>query len=272
MRLISLILIFTVFHINAFTQKKISFPFSAYYNEDAIITFGIQYNYVYQNYQLGLKENWQQDYPIDYPADHTLYLGKLKSIRSQPGTGFSVGIPIDFRFHQNLYFSATPTFLFVNNLGIAYTSMDNTLAPLVRKSQHISTTTLGSNFNAFELPLNIKLRSAEKTGKNNFNRYRVYWTTGIRYSRWIGINKLYNEYALGIPTDPLVLKKDYFSWETGVGVDILFDNFKISPLIKFNQSFNNVLNNKITLNTDNKFMNPIEKAFIRNIYVGLLFQ
>lgn len=274
MRQKGLILILILFNINAFSQKKVSFPFSGYFYNNTIVSFGIQYNYVYQNFQLGLKNNWQQDYPLDYPADNILYLGNLKSIRSKAGSGFSVGIPIDIRMHRNIYLSTQPSFLFINNLGIIYESIDLGKEPLLRKGKHEINTTEGTNFNAFEIPLNIKFRSEDKFLKNKFNHYSVYFTTGIRYSKWIGINKEYknNVISNNPATDPLIFKNSYISWESGIGLDIYLDKFKISPEIKFNQSFNTILDHKNTLSTNNKFMNPIEKAFVRNIYVGLIFQ
>ncbi|MCI0920051.1 PorT [Sphingobacterium rhinopitheci] len=269
-----LILIFLFFNIKGYTQQKISFPFSGYFDKNSTVSFGIQYNYVYQNFQLGLKNNWQQDYPLDYPIDNILYLGNLKSIRSKAGAGFSVGIPIDILMHRNIYLSTQPSFLFINNLGIIYESLDVEKETLIRKGKHEINTAKGTNFNAFEIPINIKLRSEDKYLKNKFDYYSVYFTTGIRYSKWIGLNQAYKNIAnrKDQSLDPLIFKTSYISWEGGVGIDIYLDKFKISPEIKFNQSFNTVLDHKHTLSTNNKFMNPIEKALVRNIYVGLIFQ
>lgn len=271
----SLILICLLFHIKAFTQKKFSLPFfSNYYREDAPISFGIQYNYVYQNYQIQLKDNWQQDYPIDYYTDHILYLGSLKSIHSKAGSGFSVGVPIDIRVNKLFYVNLTPSYLFVNNLGIQYESLDNKYAPLIRKSKHQQYNLQGENFNAFELPFIVKLRSEEKVLKNKVNRYRAFITAGIRYTKWLGLESSYKTIRRKQDNNSssLILKPDYFSWEAGLGLDIFFESFKISPELKFNQSFNNVMDNNNILSTTNKFMNPIDKAFIRNISFGLTFQ
>lgn len=273
MKKISLILLLSVIHNLAFTQKKLSFPFSGQYSENSLISFGIQYNYVYQNFQLGLKNNWQSLYPIDYPKDNILYLGHLKGIRSKSASGFSVGIPIDIRITQHLYFNTSPSFLFLNNLGIEYQSLDIELAALIRKGKHELSSVHGDNFNAFEIPFNIKLRSDEKILKNKFNRYRVYLSTGLRYNRWIGINKEYkNSRDNNLNIDPLIFKADYLSWEAGLGIEVFFESFKVSPEIKFIQSFDNVLDNKNTLSANNKFMKPIEKALIRNIQFGIIFQ
>lgn len=273
MRKTSLILICIILNSHAFGQKKFSLPFSSNYNENALISFGIQYNYVYQNFQLTLKNNWQQLYPIDYPSDNINYLGDVKSIRSKAGSGYSVGIPIDFKINTNLQLNLSPSFLFVNNLAIEYQPMDQSIEPLIRKSKHYLSSSKSDNFNAFELPINIKLRSEEKFLRKKLNKYRGYFSTGLRYSRWIGINNEYqNLNNNNQRIDPLIFKKQYLSWEAGIGAEIFFDSFKVSPEIKFNQSFTTVLDHNNNLSTNNKFMRPIEKAFIRNIYFGLIFQ
>jgi len=146
------------------------------------------------------------------------------------------------------------------------------LAPLVRKTQHTLSSKEGKNFNALEVPIQLKWRSEEKGKSYKENRYRGYFTTGIRYTKWLGLQKAYftdNNITL---TSPIVQRKEYFSWELGLGIDILFDTFKISPELKFSQSFHNVLDNTSRLSINNKFMTPIEKALIRNIYFGLIFQ
>mgnify|MGYP003413069283 CR=1 FL=1 len=269
----SLIVILITIHINAFTQQKFAIPFSRFYTDNATLTIGIQYNYVYQNYQIGLKNNWQKHDGFDYPIDNINHLGDLKSISSKAGSGFAVGIPIDLKMNSHLYLNISPSFLFVNNLAIAYQSTDISREPLIRKSKHDLATTVGDNFKAFEIPLALKLRSAKKGGIHKTNQYSAYIISGLRYSRWIGINKAYkdmikNNHAL---TDPLILKPGYLSWEVGIGADLYFEGFKVSPEIKFNQSFKNVLDTKNPLSISNKFMNPIESSLIRNLYLGLIF-
>jgi len=99
---------------------------------------------------------------------------------------------------------------------------------------------------------------------------------GLKYSRFAGINKEYEqllkERMNGAIPQSIILKPEYLSWEFGLGVDIFFPHFRMSPEIKFNQSFKSVLNKEHALSTGNQFMAPLEKGLIRNIYVGLIFQ
>lgn len=264
----------------SFGQRKISLPFSSSYDENAFLLLGIQYNMVTQSYQLGLKKDWQS-HTIDYGDTDLKTLGDLKSIQSKPTAGFSVGIPVDIRANDNLYFTFNPSFLFFNGLGIEYTSMnlidadkDNALKTITRRHRHVATDNDGTNFNAFEFPLSVKFRSDEKILKNKFNRYRAYLIGGARYTRWIGINGEY-EALKNLPSEippNIIMKSGYFSWEAGLGADIFFAYFKMSPELKFNQSFTNVFDKKHELNKGNQFMAPIEKGLIRNVYLSLIFQ
>lgn len=261
--------------LSSYGQKKgFSLPFSSRYDENAPILLGLQYNYVNQNYILHLKNNWQTAYPIDYTGENIHDLGELQGIKSKTGHGFSVSIPVDIRATENLYFTFSPSFLFMNNLGVEYKSMDDTRKPLIRQMRHVQTAVEGTNFNSFEFPLSFKFRSDEKILKNNFNRYRGYLTGGLRYSRWIGLNTEYNKLMKETTevAESLILKPGYTSWEFGAGVDIFFPYFKVSPEIKFNQSFASVLDPKHPLAVDNQFMAPVEKGLIRNIYFSLIFQ
>lgn len=289
MKHITFVILGVLLYSNSFGQRKISLPFSSSYNENATILLGIHYNLVSQSYQLKLKKNWQQDYPIYYGPGDINNLGELKSIQSKPNIGFSVGIPVDIRTNDNLYFTFNPSFLFFNGLGIEYKSMglnpelgNGAIDPewenrtIVRRQRHVISKSEGTNFTAFEFPLSIKFRSDEKVLKNKFNRYRAYLIGGARYTRWIGINGEYE--ALLDANNPaaipqaLIMKPGYLSWEAGLGADIFFAYFKMSPEIKFNQSFGNVFAPNHALAQDNKFMAPIEKGLIRNIYVSLIFQ
>ncbi|ERJ59712.1 hypothetical protein [Sphingobacterium paucimobilis] len=278
MKHIFFIIVGVFLSLGSLAQRKISLPFSSSYNEDATILLGIQYNMVVQSYQLQLKEGWQK-HNIYFGDNDANTLGELKSIQSKPNFGFSVGIPVDIRANENLYFTFNPSFLFFNGLGIEYQSTGSKPEwegrTITRKQRHVSTSSDGSNFNAFEFPLSIKFRSDEKILKNKFNRYRAYLIGGARYTRWIGINDEYRSLLNDTETtrpQSLIMKPGYLSWEAGLGADIFFAYFKMSPEIKFNQSFGNAFASNHELAKDNKFMEPIQKGLIRNIYVSLIFQ
>jgi len=258
-------------------QSFISFPFSGY-NEEAIIQIGFQYNYVNQNYQLNLKENWNQLFQeLDTEPENITYLGELKSIHSKSAHGFSIGIPMDFRWSDKIAINFAPTFNILNSQQIVYSPMDVERNPIVRKSKHVLQELRGDNFNSFEFPVALKLRSEEKKILKSDSKYKAYVLGGVRLTRWTGIIDSYEELRIEqrenrpFP-EGLILKPEYISWEAGVGFDLYLSYFKVSPEVRFSQSMNNVLSNNHVISTDNKFMAPIDRGLIRNIYFSLIFQ
>ena len=260
----------------SWAQRIISLPFSGGYDEDAFIQIGMQYNYISQNLQLTLKDNWKQ-FPLDFDEDDIAFLGDLKSIQSKRGTGLSIGIPIDFQLSQHVHLNVNPSFTILNGHGVRYVSRDTALGSLVRKSKHVTQDLIGDNFNSLEIPIGLKFRSAEKSIPGKDVRYRGYLLGGVRLSKWVGLSKNYSDLlqqqsANQQYAEAIVLKPEYLSWEAGMGFDIYLSYFKVSPEIRFSQSVNNVLANNHTLSKDNKFMAPIDKALIRNVYFSLIFQ
>ncbi|WDF69951.1 PorT [Sphingobacterium oryzagri] len=256
-------------------QNKVSLPFSSFYDENAWLSMGLQYNYVNSTYRVGLKNDWAAMGNTSVPPNNDLYIGNFQAIETVVGHGMSVGLPIELRFTDNLSTTFTPTFIFINKSGISYQDTLQTSQPIVRNMRHAPATREGSNYNAFEFPLNIRFRSDEKVLKNKFNRYRGYMTAGFRYTRWIDIVGEYNSW-MAAPADnrpqPLVMKPGYFSWEAGLGVEIFFPFFRMSPEIKFIQSFADVLDRSHPFAQDNAFMTPLDKTLIRNIQFSLIFQ
>ena len=275
--------------------QRVSLPFTGQYDENAWLSIGLQYSYVNSTYRIGLKEGWQKmgitNFPDNpKPETNDLYIREFRAIKAAESHGMSVSIPLELRLSDNLSTTFQTSFLFINTSGINYydsplpTNSSTTQlgaegthihSPVLRRMRHKGSVLEGTNFNAFEFPLNIKFRSDEKSLKNKFNRYRGYVTGGARYSRWISIKKEYNGLMNLMETDPpqpIILKPGYFSWEMGIGAEIFFTYFRISPEIKFTQSFGNVLDANHTLSKKNQFMAPLDKTLIRNIQFSLIFQ
>jgi len=72
--------------------------------------------------------------------------------------------------------------------------------------------------------------------------------------------------------EPLIVKPSFISWEAGLGVEIYFTYFKMSPELKFSQSLSSILDHHNVLAQDNQFMAPLDKAFLRNIKFSIIFQ
>jgi len=122
--------------------------------------------------------------------------------------------------------------------------------------------------------LSIKFKSDEKILKNKSNRYRTYLLGGLKYSRFLSIDKEYKEIMsmVSMKPEPLIVKPSFISWEAGLGVEIYFTYFKMSPELKFSQSLSSILDHHNVLAQDNQFMAPLDKAFLRNIKFSIIFQ
>lgn len=258
-------------------QAFISFPFSGH-NEDAVFNLGFQYNYVNQNFQLKLKDNWSQIYEeLDTDLSDITYLGELKGIHNKSSHGFSIGIPADMQLNDRLSFTGSVIFSILNSHQISYVPMNSELETIDRKSKHVLQDPNGDNFNTFEFPFALKLKSDEKKLFHSNSKFRVYLVGGIRFVRWSGSITKYRElteeqrrnrpYAEG-----LVYKPEYMSWDVGAGLDFYLTHFKVSPEIRFNQSFTNSLNNRHILALNNKYMAPLDRGLVRNVYFSLIFQ
>lgn len=270
----------------AYGQRYISLPFLGGYDEDATILLGISYSAGFSHYALKLNKDWQGSdiLPNGEEKDHVLNLKNIRSIASDPRIELNVGIPIDYRLNDLFYINIIPSFNFVNEARVEYTGEisngDGNFQEksIQRKGRHALNSTIGRNFNNFNLPFDIKYRSEEKVFKGNGwdFRYRGYLLGGVRYTRWLGIEKEYRDLSAevrkGHQNQALVFHKDYYSWEAGVGFDLFFYHFKMSPNIKYVQSFSNILGSSPELLQGNLFMAPVHSAKSKSIFLTLIFQ
>ena len=90
-----------------------------------------------------------------------------------------------------------------------------------------------------DFPVSVKLKS------ERIQDFRAYMIAGVKYSEAIGSKK--NPPDID-PLDAVLRNKSGFgSYEVGLGCDIYFEFFKLSPEIKISNSFGNVLFPKIIL-------------------------
>ena len=70
------------------------------------------------------------------------------------------------------------------------------------------------------------------------------------------------------PLQQLVRNKNGFgSYEVGLGCDIYFEYFKLSPEIKISNSFGNLL-----IPEDNPYATPINKLSLHTVTFSLIFE
>jgi len=62
-------------------------------------------------------------------------------------------------------------------------------------------------------------------------------------------------------------KKSFLSYEVGIGFDLYFEYFKLSPEFKLSNSVNSILKEE-----EHPYASPIEKLFLRNFVFSLYFE
>jgi len=255
-------------------NRRVSFPFSGTYDEDAWLSMGMRYNYVVSSYKVGLKADWAS-MGTNLPPNNELYIDRFGAIEGVVDRGMSIGMPIEVRWDDNLSTILQPSFAFINGTGIAFGDITADSEAITIRTRQIGLK--GANFTSFEFPLSLRFRSDEKSTKRKFLRYRGYVTAGARYTHWSRLGREYGDYEKikengNTVPQPLVMKPGYVSWEAGLGVELLFPFFRVSPEVKFVQSLGSVLDHDRPFAQGNSFMAPLDKVFIRNVQFSLTFQ
>ncbi|MNI79123.1 hypothetical protein D3C73_1355560 [compost metagenome] len=113
----------------------------------------------------------------------------------------------------------------------------------------------------FEFPLGIKIKS------NRLNNFRAYWLGGAKYSIDIASKKKTFDEGESAVNKLLKNERNYLSYETGIGFDLYFEYFKMSPEIKVSYSTSDILKHD-----DTAYANPIDKLKLRQFTFSLIFQ
>lgn len=127
-------------------------------------------------------------------------------INNPTAPGFGLGFVSDWRVgnHANLRF--TPSIVFVDRKMHAIGSIES---------------------NTIDAPIGFKFKSDRR--KN----FRAYVIGGIKYSRDIISEKTFKD-------NPAKFKRNTWWYETGIGFDLYFDYFKLSPEIKLANTLHDV--------------------------------
>lgn len=169
-----------------------------------------------------------------------------EQIQSPLKQGVGLGLLSDLRLGENADLRFSPTILFAKK-KLEFNYNVDSISKII-------------NASLLELPLTFKFKSDRR------DNYRIFLLGGGKYSRnIIPKNKLGGS---SLSPDNVKLKRDFFSYEFGLGVDIYFEYFKMSPEIKWSQSFGNVLDKREL----NRFNTPIDKLLLRTIQFSLIFE
>jgi hypothetical protein len=159
-----------------------------------------------------------------------------------------VGFITRYRLTDHLEVRITPSLVFSDrSVSYQYKTASQDVDKLVQ------TTTV-------DFPLSLKLKS------DRIGNMRAYLLGGMKLSSSIGSKK--NADINSGPLDKLLKNsKSYSSYEAGLGFDIYFEYFKLSPEIKVSNSLGNLL-----VQENHPFSSPISKLSLHTIMFSLYFE
>ncbi|HEY0245747.1 MAG TPA: outer membrane beta-barrel protein [Mucilaginibacter sp.] len=209
------------------------------------LSFGFSFSSVNSYYKIDKTPGWRTPFPD--PINGNPVTGMVNSISSSYSQGFAVGFLTRVRLTEHLEVRVTPSLVFADKM-LTYT-YDNT--PDITKT--VSNTTV-------DIPLLMKLKS------DRLGDFRAYILGGVKYTQ--SINSKAGSDVNAAPLDKLVKNiSGYGSYEAGLGCDIYFEFFKLSPEIKLSNSFGNVLYHDNTA-----FSSPISKLSLHSFMFSLYFE
>jgi len=228
---------------SAFAQQPPAWASGADQND---LSFGFSFAYVSNYYKIIKNPNWRTPF-LDKDNGNQPVTSDLNSITSPNASGFAIGFLSRYRITDHLEIRVTPSLVFADrDLYYAYTDTSYNV------TKSVQTTTI-------DFPLLLKLKS------DRIGDFRGYLIAGAKYSYAIGADKADPQDDLLDKTVKNVTK--YGSYEAGVGCDIYFEYFKLSPELKISNSFGNVL-----VPESQPYSTPVNKLFLHSLMFSLYFE
>lgn len=214
--------------------------------DDEKFNFGFTFQYISAEYKIIKAPNWRT--PFTDPDTGTEATSKLTSISSPTSPGFGIGFVVNKRLTKNVDFRLTPTLVF-NDRKVIYTYESN--EPIAKKIQATMV----------EFPAGIKLKSERLTN------FRAYMLGGLKYSRDMASKKKTNDITASVLNKNLKNSRGFLAYEAGIGFDLYFEWFKMSPEFKLSYSFKDLVKHE-----GNAFDTPIDRAKLRHFTFSLFFE
>ena len=210
------------------------------------LSFGFSFSYVNTYFKIQKNPNWRSPF-LDKENGNAPVTSDLNSLSSPNSPGFAVGFLTRYRITEHLEARITPSLVFADReLSYVYANPNDDVTKSV-------------NATTVDFPLLLKLKS------DRLGNFRAYLIGGVKYSYAIGANKSDADAALLDKTVKNV--SGYSSYEAGVGCDIYFEYFKLSPEIKLSNSIGNVL-----VSENQPFSAPISKLSLHTVMFSLIFE
>jgi len=221
--------------------------------DDETLHFGFSFHYVTADYKIALKPDWQLPYSDD--PNSSFSADSLYGVYSPFSSGVGLGLLADVKLTENLNIRFTPSLVFSNKMvNYRYTPIQN--------NPHERELEAPVRASYIDLPLLLKFKSDRK------GNYRGYLIGGGKYSVNVLSGKATDDSQLTGTEKRLKTKPGYFSYEAGIGFDIYFDFFKMSPEVRWVQSIGNLLDAR----ERNMYNNPIDRLTLRNFQISLFFE
>ncbi|RRN77241.1 PorT family protein [Pseudoxanthomonas sp. SGD-10] len=227
--------------------------------DDENLHFGFTFQYVAPEFKIQKAANWRE--PLMEEGNPSGTVDTLKSISSSANPGFGLGFVSDLFLTKHLNLRFTPTLVFADRVvdyefesGSNYgqEGADPPRDGITRRS--IASTMV-------EFPFLLKLKSDRR------NNFRAYIIGGAKYGVDIASKKKADDSQMFYFEKYLKNQKNFWSYEAGVGFDLYFEYFKLSPEIKFSNSFKSILKR------DNEpYSGAIDKLFLRTFMFSLYFE
>jgi len=213
--------------------------------DQADYSFGFSFQYISSYYKINKKPNWRS--PFYDPIEHQYVTDSANSIKSANSPGFAVGFLARYSLTDFLEIRTTPSLVFADRT-VSYT--------YATPSQNIDKPVQATYI---DFPLSFKLKS------ERLENFRAYMLGGIKYSMAVSSKK--NPPDIN-PLDAVLRNKSGFgSYEVGLGCDIYFEYFKLSPEIKISNSFNNIM-----IPESNPYSSPINSLSLHTVTFSLIFE
>lgn len=207
-------------------------------------SFGFTFQAIQQYYKVVRQPYWRMPAPN---AANEVLPDSLTSIGSRRTPGFAVGFITRYNLTENLEARLTPLIVFADReLNYSFKNAANNIAPQVQAT-------------TIDIPLLLKLKS-DKVGS-----VRAYVVGGVKYS--MAISKQKDDLNQAPLQRKILNTRNFASYEAGLGCDIYFQSFKMSPELKIANSFGSIL-----VQGTNPLSSPIDKLFLHQIMFSLHFE
>ena len=216
--------------------------------DESPINLGFVFQAISSDYTIIKKSSWRE--PFSDPLTKQEVKSPLYSIASPATPGFGLGFVTNVKLSEHFDLRFSPGYIFADHtLKYEYANPDDAVTRVVP-------------FSILNLPLGIRVKSDRK------RNFRAYLIAGARYS----IDLLSEDKINGDASQPLAdrsvkNKKGILWYEAGIGFQLYFDYFKLSPEIKFSHTINSTLRPE-----DHPYSSPIEKLFIQDIQFSIYLE